>query len=58
MSGPLGPEGVSTGLETGEVCIVRGFTGQYEFSFLSKVLQTFEKPFAGRWPERQLDVFG
>jgi hypothetical protein len=46
MVGPVGPEGVSTGLEVGEVCIVRGFTGQYEFSFLSKVLQTFEKPFA------------
>ena len=25
---------------------LRGFTGQHEFSFLSKVLQTFEKPFA------------
>lgn len=46
MVGPVGPDGVSTGLEVGEVCIVRGFTGQYEFSFLSKVLQTFEKPFA------------
>ena len=46
MVGPVGPEGGSTGLEVGEVCIVRGFTGQHEFSFLSKVLQTFEKPFA------------
>ena len=46
MVGPIGPGGVSTGLEVGEVCIVRGFTGQHEFSFLSKVLQTFEKPFA------------
>ena len=46
MVGPVGPEGVITGLEVGEVCIVRGFTGQYEFSFLSKVLQTFEKPFS------------
>lgn len=46
MVGPVGPEGVGTGLEAGEVCIVRGFTGQYEFSFLSKVLQTFESPFA------------
>ena len=46
MVGPVGPDGVSTGLEVGEVCIVRGFTGQYEFSFLSKVLQTFETPFA------------
>ena len=46
MVGPVGPEGVSTELEAGEVCVVRGFTGQHEFSFLSKVLQTFEKPFA------------
>jgi c-di-GMP-binding flagellar brake protein YcgR len=46
MVGPLGPEGASTELEAGEICVVRGFTGQYEYSFLSKVLQTFERPFA------------
>lgn len=46
MVGPVGPDGAKTELEEGEVCIVRGFTGQHEFSFLSKVLQTFEKPFA------------
>lgn len=46
MVGPMGPDGVKTELDEGEVCVVRGFTGQYEFSFLSKVLQTFEKPFA------------
>jgi len=45
MVGPLGPEGNDTGLEAGEVCVVRGFTGQYEYSFLTKVLQTFEQPF-------------
>jgi c-di-GMP-binding flagellar brake protein YcgR len=45
MVGPLGSDSAQTGLEEGEVCVVRGFTGQYEFSFLSKVLQTFEKPF-------------
>jgi hypothetical protein len=45
MVGPLGPEGDQTELVEGEVCVVRGFTGQYEYSFLSKVLQTFEKPF-------------
>ena len=45
MVGPLGAESKDTGLESGEVCVVRGFTGQYEFSFLSKVLQTFEQPF-------------
>lgn len=46
MVGPPGSDATQTGLEEGEVCVVRGFTGQYEFSFLSKVLQTFEKPFA------------
>lgn len=46
MVGPTGPDGAQTGLGEGEVCVVRGFTGQHEFSFLSKVLQTFEKPFA------------
>lgn len=46
MVGPLGSEGAKTELEAGEVCVVRGFTGQYEYSFLTKVLQTFEKPFA------------
>jgi c-di-GMP-binding flagellar brake protein YcgR len=45
LVGPMGPDGDKTELKEGEVCVVRGFTGQYEFSFLSKVLQTFEKPF-------------
>ncbi len=45
MVGPMGSDSDQTGLTEGEVCVVRGFTGQYEFSFLSKVLQTFEKPF-------------
>jgi c-di-GMP-binding flagellar brake protein YcgR len=45
MVGPQGPDGEKTELEEGQVCVVRGFTGQYEFSFVSKVLQTFEKPF-------------
>lgn len=46
MVGPLGPDGVKTELDEGDICIVRGFTGQYEFSFLSTVLQTFQKSFA------------
>jgi c-di-GMP-binding flagellar brake protein YcgR len=46
MVGPLGADGTKTELDEGEVCVVRGFTGQYEYSFLTKVLQTFEKPFA------------
>ncbi len=45
MIGPQGPEGEATGLSEGDVCIVRGFTGLSEFSFVSKVLQTHEKPF-------------
>lgn len=45
MVGPLGADNEQTGLTEGEVCVVRGFTGQYEYSFLTKVLQTFEKPF-------------
>ena len=45
MVGPQGPEGEDTGLTEGDVCIVRGFTGQHEFSFVSKVLQTYDKPF-------------
>lgn len=45
MVGPIGADGTRTGLTPGDICIVRGFTGQYEFSFLSKVLQNFEKPF-------------
>jgi hypothetical protein len=44
MVGPLGSDSDQTGLEAGEICVVRGFTGQYEFSFVSKVLQAFEKP--------------
>jgi len=46
MVGPQGQEGEDPGLSEGEVCIVRGFTGQHEFSFVSKVLQTFQRPFA------------
>lgn len=45
MVGPQGPEGEDTGLTPGEVCIVRGFTGQFEYSFISKVLQVFDRPF-------------
>lgn len=45
MVGPQGPEGEDPGLAEGDVCIVRGFTGQHEFSFISKVLQTYEQPF-------------
>lgn len=46
MVGPQGNEGDDPALAEGEICIVRGFTGQHEFSFISKVLQTFQQPFA------------
>lgn len=46
MVGTLGTDGADTELDIGEICVVRGFTGQYEYSFLTKVIQTFEKPFA------------
>lgn len=45
MVGALGSEGADTGLQSGDICLVHGFTGLYEFSFISKVLQTFQKPF-------------
>ena len=45
MVGPIGPDADPTELKVGDICLVRGFTGQYEYSFPSKVLQTFEKPF-------------
>lgn len=33
-------------LEVGSVCIVRGFNGVFEFSFMGKVLQLFTQPFS------------
>lgn len=29
----------------GDSCLVSGFTGQFEFTFLTRVIQTFDKPF-------------
>ena len=31
--------------EVGDSCLVSGFTGQFEFTFLTRVIQTFDKPF-------------
>ncbi len=31
--------------EVGDSCLVSGFTGQFEFTFLTRVVQTFDKPF-------------
>ena len=50
----LGEKGVMVGppksgeknmLEVGHEYLVCGFTGQYDFSFTSKVMQTYEQPF-------------
>ena len=50
---PTGCRGRTNRPGAGRICVVRGFTGIYEYS-LSKVLQTFEKPFAyACWPTRR-----
>lgn len=46
MVGALGSESEPSDLAAGDICLVRGFTGQYEYAFPSRVLQTFEQPFA------------
>jgi len=45
MVGALGTDTEPSDLTAGDICLVRGFTGQYEYSFPSKVLQTFVQPF-------------
>ena len=44
----LGPyrSGEKIALSSGSEYTIQGFTGQYDFSFNSKVIQTFDKPFA------------
>jgi c-di-GMP-binding flagellar brake protein YcgR len=37
--------GVQTGLEAGRDYVIRGFSGQYDFSFSSHVTQIFKAPF-------------
>lgn len=44
MVGPHTSVG-ATGMKAGEDYLVRGFTGQYDFSFSGRVIQTFEEPF-------------
>jgi len=46
MVGPHGAVGGKIGMQPGEDYLVRGFTGQYDFSFASNVIQIYEKPFA------------
>ncbi len=40
-----GESGIQTGLEAGKDYILRGFSGQYDFSFSSHVTQVFKAPF-------------
>lgn len=44
----LGPyrSGEQVALKAGSEYIIRGFTGQHDFSFTAKVAQTFDQPFA------------
>jgi hypothetical protein len=44
MVGPHATAG-ATGMKAGEDYLVRGFTGQYDFAFGARVIQTFEEPF-------------
>ncbi len=44
MVGPHASAG-ATGMKAGEDYVVRGFTGQYDFTFGARVIQTFEEPF-------------
>lgn len=46
MVGPHGAAGGKSRLQPGAEYLVRGFTGQYDFSFSAQVIQTFEVPFA------------
>lgn len=45
MVGPLGSDKWATEIESGEEYVVFGFTGQYDFVFTTRVIQTFEDPF-------------
>ncbi|HEY6096095.1 MAG TPA: PilZ domain-containing protein [Gallionellaceae bacterium] len=40
-----GVSGVQTGLEAGKDYVIRGFSGQYDFTFSSHVTQVFKAPF-------------
>jgi hypothetical protein len=46
MIGLKGESGVKTKLETGKDYIIRGFTGQHDYSFSSRVTQIFQEPIA------------
>jgi hypothetical protein len=46
MLAPFEVAGVKTGMKAGEEYLIRGFTGQHDFSFSSQVILIFELPFA------------
>lgn len=46
MVGLKGESGVKTILEVGKDYIIRGFTGQHDFYFSSRVMQVFQEPIA------------
>ena len=57
---PVGTFSIKTGMKAGEHFIIRGFTGQYDFYFSSRVIQAFDFTFREpsyayavlSWPER------
>lgn len=42
---PVGIFSIKTGMKAGETFVVRGFTGQYDFHFTSRVIQAFDFTF-------------
>jgi hypothetical protein len=42
---PVGTFSIKTGMKANETFVVRGFTGQYDFHFVAKVIQAFDFTF-------------
>jgi hypothetical protein len=42
---PVGTFSIKTGMKAGDTFIIRGFTGQYDFHFVSRVIQAFDFTF-------------
>lgn len=59
MVEPVGTFSIKTGMKASDTFVVRGFTGQYDFHFVAKVIQafdfTFREPYYAyavlSWPE-------
>ena len=57
---PVGTFSIKTGMKAGDTFVIRGFTGQYDFHFVSKVIQAFDFTFREpcyayavlSWPEQ------